>query len=80
MKFTTKRIADGISLSVMPSDKFKAGVIAFSLTLPLSKEAVAHGLILSGLLRRGTEKYPSIFIFSKVYKRKSARKYLTYAK
>ena len=42
MNFTTKRIADGISLSVMPSDKFKAGVIALSLTVPLTRKGSAY--------------------------------------
>ena len=60
MKFTTKRIADGISLSVMPSDKFKAGVIALSLTVPLTRKGSAYNHILSGLLRRGTRKYPDM--------------------
>ena len=60
MKFTTKRIADGISLSVMPSDKFKAGVIALSLTVPLTRHGSAYNHILSGLLRRGTRKYPDM--------------------
>lgn len=60
MFFCKEAVSDGIELSVIECNKFKAGVIAFSLTLPLSKKAVAHGLILSGLLRRGTEKYPSM--------------------
>lgn len=60
MFFCKDTISNGIELSVIECNKFKAGVIAFSLTVPLSKEAVAHGLILSGLLRRGTLKYPSM--------------------
>ena len=60
MFFCKSTVSDGIELSVIECNKFKAGVITFSLSLPLSKEAVAHGLILSGLLRRGTLKYPSM--------------------
>ena len=44
----------------MPSDKFKAGVIAFSLTVPLTKNGSAYNNVLSGLLRRGTQKYPTM--------------------
>ena len=60
MFFCKDTVSDGIELSVIECNKFKAGVISFSLTLPLSKKAVAHGLILSGLLRRGTLEYPSM--------------------
>lgn len=60
MIFTKERITDSIFLSVMPSDKFKAGVIAFSLTIPLSREGSAYNHILSGLMRRGTQNYPTM--------------------
>ena len=60
MFFKKESIADGISLSVIPSDKFKAGVIALSLTAPLTQKASAYNHILSGLLRRGTQKYPTM--------------------
>ena len=60
MFFKKERISDGISLSVIPSDKFKSGVIAFSLTTPLTRQASAYNHILSGLLRRGTQKYPTM--------------------
>ena len=49
-----------LTLSSIKSDKFKTSVITFSMTIPLYKEAVAYNLILSGLLRRGTKKYPSM--------------------
>lgn len=60
MIFQKRTVADGISLSVIESDKFKAGVIAFSLSLPLSKPVAAHTLLLSGMLRRGTRSYPTM--------------------
>ena len=62
MLYNKENIGDnGIStLSSIKCDKFKSSVITFSMTLPLTKEAVACNLILSGLLRRGTEKYPSM--------------------
>lgn len=60
MVFTKERITDSIFLSVIPSDKFKAGVIAFSLTVPLTRHGSAYNHILSGLLRRGTQSYPTM--------------------
>ncbi len=60
MVFTKERITDSISLSVIPSDKFKAGIIAFSLTVPLTRHGSAYNQILSGLLRRGTQSYPTM--------------------
>ena len=49
-----------IVFSSIESDKFKASVLAFTITLPLTPEAVAYNLLLSGLLRRGTQKKPSM--------------------
>ena len=49
-----------ITFSSIKSDKFKASVIAFSINIPLTPEGVACNLLLSGLLRRGTHKYPSM--------------------
>ncbi len=65
MIFSKEMIADGIYLSVMPSDKFKAGVIALSLTVPLTRHGSAYNHILSGLLRRGTQKYPTMAILNR---------------
>ena len=60
MFFNKEAVCDGIELSVMECDKFKAGVLGFSLSIPLSKADVSRSLILSGLLRRGSLKYPSM--------------------
>lgn len=49
-----------LTLSTIKSNKFKSGVITFSMTLPMTKNAVAYNLVLSGLLRRGTKNYPSM--------------------
>lgn len=53
-------IQGNIRLSTIQIDKFKTNIISLSLTAPLTKEAVALNLILSGLLRRGTQKYPTM--------------------
>ena len=65
MVFNKERIIDGIDLSVMKSNKFKAGIISFSLTVPLSRRGSAYNHILSGLLRRGTEKYPTMALLNR---------------
>lgn len=51
---------NGIHFSSVQSDKFKASVLVFSIILPLSPIAMAHCLLLSGLLRRGTHTFPSM--------------------
>lgn len=60
MHLNKERISDGISLSTIPSNKFKSGVIAFSLTTPLTRQGSAYNHIISGLLRRGSQKYPTM--------------------
>ena len=60
MIFNSTSIANKINFSAIDTDKFKASVITFSITLPLTPKAVAYNLLLSGLLRRGTRKYPSM--------------------
>jgi len=60
MTLNKEKIADGIFLSAISTDKFKASTLSFSITLPVCSKSVAYNLILSGLLRRGTKKYPSM--------------------
>ena len=48
-----------IHLSSMRTDIFKTGVISFSLTLPLTAERDVAGTVLAGVLRRGTEAFPT---------------------
>ena len=51
---------DSVSLTSIKSDKFKTGMISFSLAMPLSAEHTALNLLLSGVMLRGSEKYPSM--------------------
>ena len=60
MFFLDKDLPHGINFSHMESDKFKASILTFSITIPLSSKAVAYELLLAGLLRRGCKKYPSM--------------------
>lgn len=57
--------ADGIRFYALESEKFKASVLTFSISLPLSNESLAYSLLLSGLLRRGTKSYPTMAVLNK---------------
>ncbi len=50
---------DSVSLSVINTDKFKTAMIFFSLRTKKDKSLSADRLLLPGILRRGTVKYPS---------------------
>lgn len=60
MKPNKINLSSSVSLSAIKTDKFKTGMIAFSLALPLSRELSAYNLLLSGVLRRGTASFPSM--------------------
>ena len=51
------RLWDSVSLTSIQTDKFKTGMLSLSLNLPLSKSNNAHNALISGVMRRGTEKY-----------------------
>ena len=48
---------DSVSLTSIQTDKFKTGMLSLSLSLPLTKQNSAHNSLISGVMRRGTEKY-----------------------
>ena len=58
MTINKKLVSDSIELSAIKTDKFKTGIITFTLTLPLTQDFYLNSLLLTGILRRGTEKYP----------------------
>ncbi len=60
MFVSKENFTNGIQFSAIQSDRFKASVLVFSVTVPLSPERMAHQLLLSGLLRRGTRELPSM--------------------
>ena len=60
MTLTTHRVADGIRLSHLRTDRFKTGVLTFTMTLPLSRDHIARNQLLPSLLRRGTDRYPDM--------------------
>jgi len=59
------RINESLSLSAIETDKFKTGMVSLSLTVPLKKDAAAANMLLSGVLRRGSVKYPSMALLNR---------------
>ena len=55
----TRSVSPSIRLSSIQTQTFKTGVISFTLTLPLTAERDIAGTVLAGVLRRGTEQYPT---------------------
>ncbi len=54
------RIASNIRLSHIQTEMFKTGVLTVTLTLPLTKEHLALGQLLPAVLRRGTNRFPTM--------------------
>ena len=55
-----RSVADNIRLSTIHTKKFKTGAITVSLSMPVTKRDYLLGLVLSGVMRRGCERYPSM--------------------
>ncbi len=55
-----KSVAEGISYTVIPSDRFKSNYAFAYFVLPLTEENAAMGSLLPAVLLRGTEKYPTM--------------------
>lgn len=60
MTLHKRSIADNIRFSSIYTDKFKTGTLTLSLYLPLTERDYLLGTVLAGVMRRGTEKYPSM--------------------
>ncbi len=60
MHLHTKKVSESMSLTALQTDRFKTGVLTFTLYLPLTPEHTALHILLAGMMRRGTEKYPSV--------------------
>ncbi len=50
----------GVYLRYIPTNKFKTGCFSFNFLRPLCREEAAANALFTGLLLRGTEKYPNI--------------------
>lgn len=58
-------LARGVNLRVFKTDKFKTNLISLYIHLPLERETVTKAALLPRVLKRGTEKYPSLTELSK---------------
>ena len=54
------KVSENIRLSCIQTDKFKTGILTFTILLPTNKENTIYNMILPGVLRRGTERYPDM--------------------
>lgn len=54
------RVTDALTLRVCQTEKFKAGMLSVSAVLPIERESVYKTTLLLSVLRRGTEKYPTL--------------------
>ncbi len=60
MTVTKIQLNDGIKLSTIQTDKFKSEVLSFTLSLSSGAKSAVLAMLLAGILKRGTKKYPSI--------------------
>ncbi len=60
MTVIKKKVSDNLNLSCIQTDRFKTGVLIVTLTIPQTLTASANTMLLSGILRRGTERYPTM--------------------
>lgn len=65
MTLQTSLISDSIRLSAISTDRFKTGILTFTLTIPLTSKNFAYNTLLAGVMRRGTEHYPSLSALNK---------------
>ena len=60
MDIKTAKVSDSVRLSAIQTDRFKTGILTFTLTSPLTPQNYAYNIVLAGILRRGTKNYPSL--------------------
>ncbi|MBQ2998837.1 MAG: insulinase family protein [Clostridia bacterium] len=60
MTVTKQKVSDHLNLSCIQTDRFKTGVLTVTLTIPQTLHRSADSMLLSGILRRGTERYPTM--------------------
>ncbi len=58
-------LGKGISLRMFNTDKFKTNLISVYIRLPLCRDTVTRAALIPSVLKRGTEKYPSMTQLSK---------------
>lgn len=58
-------LCKGVSLRMLGTDKFKTNLISVYIRLPLCRDTVTRAALIPSVLKRGTEKYPSMTQLSK---------------
>ncbi|MBQ9085786.1 MAG: insulinase family protein [Clostridia bacterium] len=53
-------VTDGVTLSYIRTNKFKTGILTFTVPFSLNRENLVYNTLLPGVLRRGTRRYPSM--------------------
>ena len=53
-------VAPGAELSIIPTSKFKTNYLALNFYVPLEKARASRISLLTGVMNRGTERYPTI--------------------
>lgn len=54
------KVNEAIRLNAIRTERFKTGVLTFTLQIPLTPKATALHILLAGMMRRGTQTYPSV--------------------
>lgn len=60
MNVIEKQYDNGIVLSLLDTKKFKTNYFSLTFVLPLDKKILSNAVVLSSLLQRGCEKYPTL--------------------
>ena len=58
-------IKEGIKFHEINTNKFKTNLFAIFLSMPLTRENVTKNALLTAVLRRGTQKFPTQELISK---------------
>ncbi len=65
MNINSFKLTDGVNLRLLKTEKFKTNCISVYIHLPLCRENVTFAALIPRILKRGTEKYPSLSELSK---------------
>ncbi len=65
MNINSFKLTDGVNLRLLKTEKFKTNCISVYIHLPLCRENVTFAALIPKVLKRGTEKYPSLSELSK---------------
>lgn len=60
MALIKRRIANGVNLYYLPTEKFKTGYLSVNFTAPLDENTAAKNALIPSILLRGSKKYPSM--------------------